>query len=67
MRQFSFSEIVFAVEDMVKAGMITDVQLGARVLRHIRKYMKNKRATTIRLTTACALLLEAFQLFEIRV
>jgi hypothetical protein len=67
MRQFRFSEIVLVVEDMVKAGIVTDMQLGACVLRHIRQYMKHKRVATIRLTTACALLLEAFQLLEMRV
>ncbi len=66
MRQFRFSEIVLAVEDMVKAGIVADVQLGACVLRHIRKYMENKHVVTIRLTTACALLLEAFQLLEMK-
>jgi len=61
MRQFRFSEIVLAVEDMVKTCIITDKKLGACVLEHIRNYMDSKRAATVRLTTACALLLEALQ------
>jgi putative methionine-R-sulfoxide reductase with GAF domain len=64
MRQFRFSEIVLAVEDMVKTCIITDEELGACVLEHIRNYMDSKRAATVRLTTACALLLEALQTYD---
>lgn len=64
MRQFRFSEIVLAVEDMVKTGIIIDKELGACVLEHIRNYMDSKRAATVRLTTACALLLEALQTYD---
>lgn len=64
MRQFRFPEIVLAVEGMVKTGIITDRELGACVLQHVRNYMDSRRAATVRLTTACALLLEAFQTYD---
>lgn len=64
MRQFRFPEIVLAVENMVKTGIITDIALGACVLRHIRSYMHSKQVATVRLTTTCALLLEAFQTYD---
>jgi hypothetical protein len=63
MRQFRFPEIVLAVEGMVKNG-ITDEGLGARILAHVKTYMNSRPAATVRLTTACALILEGFQLFD---
>jgi len=64
MRQFSLPEITRDIEQMAAEKTVTH-QLGKLVLHHVETYMQQKNAATIRLTTACALILEAFQLYDI--
>jgi hypothetical protein len=61
MRQYSFSEIARDVKQMAAERMVAP-RVGEHVLNHIEAYMRQKHAATIRLTTLCALMLEAFQL-----
>jgi len=63
MRQFRFPEIMLAIEGMTKLAII-DEMAAAHMLMHIRKYMLSRRAATIRLTTACALIFEGLQIFD---
>jgi hypothetical protein len=54
---------MLAIEGMTKLAII-DEMAAAHILMHIRKYMLSRRAATIRLTTACALILEGLQIFD---
>jgi transcriptional regulator NrdR family protein len=63
MTQYSLSEIIMDVKQMA-AERIVARQVGEHVLNHIEEYMRQKHAATIRLRTLCALILEAFQLYD---
>jgi len=63
MRQFRVAEIARDIDVMVETGIV-DHELGKRILDHVKGYMEAKQASTIRLTTLCALILEAFQIYD---
>ena len=64
MRQYTNEDITVAVEGMVAEGMV-DKALAGKILKHFQEYMQARGTETLRHTIACALLLEAFQTYDV--
>jgi len=64
MRQYTTQDITTAVAGMVTEG-IADKALADKIMKHFQDYMSESKTQTLRHTVACALLLEAFQTYDV--